>query len=194
MCHSLCVRTRVCVCVRVSDREKEESNKLAEMVPSELHDWSIEFHLENWLLGLNGSLWVTSLKHHTGFISPADWSVTRDLDHTLSPLSPLTASVYEECVCVCGYEMNWDYDQAECLDGSGWARVCVQRRSDFCKVNTPTDWESSFCFFFFLVAVHRVGFYLYFSSFLRCNLASEMIWLIGHLSCLFTFWNLAAAG
>lgn len=54
----------VCVCVR----EKAESNKLAEMVPSELHDWSIEFHHSDWPVGLNGLLWVTRLKHHTAFI------------------------------------------------------------------------------------------------------------------------------
>lgn len=91
------MRVCVCVCMCARDREKAESNKLAEMVPSELHDWSIEFHHGDWPVGLNGSRWVTRLKHHTGFISPPDWSVTRDLDHTLTLLP---ASVYE---CVCDY-------------------------------------------------------------------------------------------
>lgn len=85
-----CVGVCVGVCVACV-REKAKSNKLAEMVPSELHDWSIEFHHGDWPLGLNGSLWVTRLKPHTGFISPSDWSVTRDLDHPLLSI----------CICVC---------------------------------------------------------------------------------------------
>lgn len=112
----------ICVCVCVCDRQKAESNKLAEMVPSELHDWSIEFHHRDWPVGLNGSLWVTRLKHHTGFISP------RLVCHQRPGPYTLTAPCICIYVCVWLEERKRDYDQEVCLWKTGWKRFCVLKR------------------------------------------------------------------
>lgn len=126
---SLSVCMCVCVCVFGSNSKKAESNKLAEMVPSELHDWSIEFHHEYWPVGLNGLPWVTRLKHHTAFIS------------LLIGLSPETWTIHSHCsqhlytsVCMCVFLSVWsqkwkrDYDQGVRFLENKWKRVCVLKR------------------------------------------------------------------
>lgn len=119
---SLTVCIRVCALVFVCDDGTAESNKAAEMVPSELHDWSIEFHHGDWLVGLNGSPWVTRLKHHTGFIS---------LLIGLSPSDPDTHTAARTRLHVCARETTWsrerDYEGL-CWWESGWKRFCVLKR------------------------------------------------------------------